>query len=71
MTGASPDRAIAAVKRAAATRRRAEDSYRAALVAAVESLEAAGSRDAYARVADAAGVSRQAVREFVTRARSG
>jgi hypothetical protein len=57
------------VRRAAAARRRAELAYTAALVAAVEALEQAGVRDAFAQVAEAAGVSRQAVRQLVARAR--
>lgn len=61
---------LARVKRTAAARSRADEQYRAALVAAVTELEKAGVRDAYARVAEVAGVSRQAVRELVTRVRS-
>jgi hypothetical protein len=58
------------VKRAASRVRRARENYRAALVEAVAELEAAGVRDPFARVAAAAGVSKQAVRELVERARS-
>lgn len=61
---------LSRVSRAAGAKRRAELEYRAALVAAVDELEAAGYRDAYARVADAAGVARQNVRLMVSRARA-
>lgn len=54
---------LARVKRAAVSRRRAEESYRAALVAAVD--EGAS----YAQLAALLGVSRQAVRQLVGRAR--
>jgi hypothetical protein len=50
---------------------RARDEYRAAVVAAVDELEAAGARDAFSRVAEAAGVSRQSLRVLVGRARAG
>lgn len=59
--------ALTRVKRAAAARRRADDSYRAAILAAVAELRAAGARDSFAQVARAAGVSRQAVRDLVSR----
>lgn len=57
------------VRRAAAGRRRAELGYATAIVAAVDELEAAGARDAFAQVATAAGISRQAVRQLVARSR--
>ena len=57
------------VSRAAAGRARADERYRAAILGAVEELERAGVRDPFARVAKAAGVSRQAVRELVERGR--
>jgi hypothetical protein len=57
------------VKRAAAAKRRADDAYRAAIVAAVDELETAGERSAFATVAAAAGISRQAVRQLVDRTR--
>lgn len=60
---------LANVRKAAASKRRAEDSYRAALAAAVHTLEQNGARDAFAQVAAAAGVSRQAVRQLVARTR--
>lgn len=59
------------VKRAAGDVRAARDVYRAAVVAAVAELEQAGVRDPFARVAQAAGVSRQVVRVLVYRARAG
>jgi plasmid stability protein len=49
------------VKRAATSKRRAEQEYRAALAAAV-------SEHGYAATAKAAGVSRQSVRQQLTRA---
>lgn len=55
---------LARVKRAASARRRAEDQYRAALVAA------AGAGVSYAELARAAGTTRQAVRQLVERSRS-
>jgi hypothetical protein len=55
------------VRVAAATRRRAEGEYRAAIVAAVRELEAAGDPAPYARTAEAAGVTRQTVRRLVER----
>jgi hypothetical protein len=58
---------LARVRRAAAARRRAEEAYRQAVVDAIAELEAAGVRDAYAQVAHAAGVSRQAVRQLMQR----
>jgi methyl coenzyme M reductase subunit C-like uncharacterized protein (methanogenesis marker protein 7) len=58
------------VGRAAARVRRARENYRAALVLAVDELEHDGARDPYARAAAAAGVSKQAVRELVDRARA-
>jgi hypothetical protein len=60
---------LSQLRRAADTKRRAEERYRAALFAAVDELEKAGARDAYAQVAHAAGVSRQTVRELVLTAR--
>lgn len=63
------DDPLARVTRAAADKRRAGVEYRAALVAAVVSLEAAGRRDAFAEVGRAAGVARQVVRSVVSRAR--
>lgn len=56
------------VRRAAKAKARAEATYRASLVQAVHDLEAAGDPSPYARVAEEAGVSRQAVRELVRRA---
>ena len=52
---------LADVRRAVAAKRRADERYRAALVRAVDEL------GAYALVAEAAGVSRQAVRQLVRR----
>lgn len=52
---------LARVKQAAATRDRAEQRYRSALLAAVHA-------HGYAAVARQLGVSRQAVRQLVTRA---
>jgi hypothetical protein len=48
----------------------AGDEYRAAVVAAVDELERAGARDAFSRVAEATGVSRQSLRTLVYRARA-
>jgi DNA-directed RNA polymerase specialized sigma24 family protein len=69
-------RAVAEVERTAAIKRQADEAYRRtlepyrdAIRAAVDALEADGWGDAYKQVADAAGVSRQAVRQFVKRAR--
>lgn len=62
--------ALGRVKRAVIAKRRADEEYRSALVAAVAALEAAGFPDPFARVAASAGISRQAVRELVTRARA-
>jgi hypothetical protein len=59
---------IRALARASAKREAAERAYRDALVRAVEELQAAGVRDAYARAALAAGTTRQAVRELYMRA---
>lgn len=67
--GATVAVALGEVKRCAGAVRRARDSYRAALVAAVDMLEQAGARDPYARAAAAAGVSKQAVRALVARTR--
>ena len=71
-----PEAALARVERAArpvqaarAALRRAEPEYHAAIVAAVEVLEAADVADAFALVANAAGSSRQQVRQLVERAR--
>lgn len=61
---------LAIVRRAAQGKRRAETRYRAAVVAAVTELQAAGVADAYARVAAAAGVTRQTVREIVLTSRA-
>ena len=58
---------LEAVRDAAEGKRRAEASYRAALVHAVDQLDRAGDPSPYAKVAEAAGVSRQAVREMVAR----
>ena len=58
---------LEAVTKAATSKRRAEDSYRAALAAAVAELERADARDPFAQVARAAGVSRQAVRQLLGR----
>jgi hypothetical protein len=55
------------VRRATAARHRAELRYRAALLRAVEALEAEGRHDVYTTVARSAGVSRQAVRQLVLR----
>jgi hypothetical protein len=55
------------VRKAVEAKRRAEEGYRAALVSAVQSLEDGGDKAPYAKVADVAGVSRQAVREIVKR----
>lgn len=52
---------LAAVKRAAASKRRSERLYRAALTAA-------HPQHSYAAIAKAAGVSRQAVRQLIERA---
>ena len=60
---------LARVRRVAKARARADAEYRAAVVAAVDELEAAGHRSAFATVADAAGTSRQAVRQLVERSR--
>jgi len=54
---------LAEVRRATQAKRRAEERYRAALVRAVDEL------GAYALVAEAAGISRQAVRQLVARER--
>jgi len=51
------------VRRAAQAKRRADERYRAALLRAVEEL------GAYTLVAEAAGISRQAVRQLVARER--
>jgi hypothetical protein len=48
-------------------RERVEERYRRALEHAVATLEAEGRRDAYAVVARVLGVSRQAVRQLLTR----
>lgn len=58
---------LAEVRRATQAKRRAEERYRAALVAAVDALD--NDRGAYVLVAEAAGVSRQAVRQLVRRER--
>jgi len=63
-------RTLLEVRRAVDNRGRADARYRAALVAAVEDLEADGARDAFAQVARVAGVSRQAVRQLVARERA-
>lgn len=63
-----PDPAARA-RAAAAARERAGAEYRAAVLALVESLEADGARDVFARAAAAVGVRRQSVRELVLRAR--
>jgi len=60
---------LARVKRAAKAQTRARLEYAAALVAAVEALEAAGARDPYAQVAAAAGITQQSVRIIVERHR--
>jgi len=52
------------VRRATQAKRRADERYRAALLHAVDELEGA-----YALVAEAAGISRQAVRQLVARER--
>jgi hypothetical protein len=57
------------VRAAAKAKRRAENRYRAALVHAVHELEDSGDTGPYVKVAQAAGVSRQAVRELVLRSR--
>ena len=62
---------LEAVRDAAEAKRRAEASYRATLVHAVDALDRAGDPSPYAKVAEAAGVSRQAVREMVARAAPG
>jgi len=54
---------LAEVRRAAQAKRRAEERYRAALLRAVDELEG------YTLVAEAAGISRQAVRQLVARER--
>lgn len=54
---------LSGVKRAAAAKRRADDQYRATLVAAVD----AGA--SYAELARELGTSRQAIRQLVIRAR--
>ena len=64
-----PDAVLGDVKRAADRVRSARAAYRSAVVAAVVELEQVGVADPYARVAAAAGVSRQAVRSLVERAR--
>jgi hypothetical protein len=55
---------LAEVRRVAKAKRRADERYRAALVRAVDEL------GEYALVAEAAGVSRQAVRQLVQRERT-
>lgn len=55
------------VSAAVEAKRAAEESYRGALVAAVRELELAGDTAPYVKVAAAAGVSRQAVRQLVKR----
>ena len=55
---------LARVKRAAQARRRAEEEYRAALVAAVD------AGHAYAVLARELDLSRQAVRQLIRRART-
>lgn len=61
---------LAKVRRAAASRQRADEAYRSAILAAVHVLEQAGARDPYAQVAAAAGISKQAVRQLVARSRN-
>jgi hypothetical protein len=60
---------LAKVRRATLAKQRAEARYRASLVAAVDALETGRNPGAYALVAAAAGVSRQAVRQLVRRER--
>ena len=71
-----PDQLAAAsvlglVKQRARQVRWARTVYRNAILEAVEELERQGAHDAYARVAEAAGVSRQSLRTLVGRARAG
>lgn len=66
-TAAGEVNELAEVKRAVEAKRSAEEGYRASLAAAVARLQAAGDKQPYATVANAAGVSRQAVRELVKR----
>lgn len=61
---------LAALRRAAARRRRADQEYGAALVAAYNALAASGDTRPFARIADAAGIARQTARKVV-RARLG
>lgn len=73
MAKADPaSKALARVERAAAAMedaRRAEAEYHAAVVAAVEALDRAERPAVFATVAEAAGMSRQGVRQLVERAR--
>lgn len=57
-----PTAALAEVRHAAEDVRRGRTRYRASVAAAIRALEQAGARDAYAQIAAAAGVSRQAIR---------
>lgn len=61
----SPSNPLARVKRAASSKRRADQEYRAALLAAFN-LGAS-----YAELAKLAGTSRQAVRQLIERALTG
>lgn len=63
-----PSDPLARVRRAARSKRRAEEEYRASLLAAFDALTSGGASDAYAQLADAAGVTRQTARVAVARA---
>ncbi len=63
------ERAAKSVIRARRALRAAEPEWHAAIVAAVDALESAKEPGAFQRVADAAGSSRQQVRQLVERNR--
>lgn len=61
---------LEAVRDAARDRRQADAAYRSALLSAFEELEETGAPNPYAQLAAAAGITRQAARETVSRARA-